>query len=81
VPDSGSIYEKWVADYGPVFAIPSILGSSRLILADPQTITHSGTEGSELSPFAHLSDGARMCLGNVVSPAFLGLISAFRYLP
>lgn len=34
------IYEKWLAEYGSVFRIPGPLGSTCVVLADPQAISH-----------------------------------------
>ncbi|KAJ7489394.1 cytochrome P450 [Mycena latifolia] len=39
-PDSGSIYEEWSNSYGPVFSVPSILGSSKIVFTDPKAIIH-----------------------------------------
>lgn len=38
--DADSVYEKWVAEYGAVFRIPAPLGSTCVVLADPQAISH-----------------------------------------
>jgi len=38
-PNLGSIYGNWEKTYGPVYEIPSILGSSILVLQDPKAIT------------------------------------------
>ncbi|KAF8119553.1 cytochrome P450 [Boletus edulis] len=38
--DSGAIYEAWAQEYGPVYAVPSTLGSERIILCDPKAIAH-----------------------------------------
>ncbi|KAJ6487823.1 cytochrome P450 [Mycena sanguinolenta] len=39
-PDPGDIYEKWAAQYGSVFSIPGVLGSRRIVLADPKSLAH-----------------------------------------
>ncbi|KIK74026.1 hypothetical protein PAXRUDRAFT_836093, partial [Paxillus rubicundulus Ve08.2h10] len=39
-PDSADIYESWAAKYGPVFQVPSLLGTSRILLCDPKAIAH-----------------------------------------
>ncbi|KAJ6598486.1 cytochrome P450 [Mycena vulgaris] len=39
-PDSGAIYEEWANEYGSVFAVPSILGSKKVVLTDPKAIIH-----------------------------------------
>ena len=38
--NSGAIYEAWVQEYGPVYAIPSTLGSKKIVLNDPKAIAH-----------------------------------------
>ncbi|KAJ7607794.1 cytochrome P450 [Mycena polygramma] len=38
--DSGAIYEEWANEYGPVFAVPHLAGSRKLILADPKAIAN-----------------------------------------
>lgn len=38
-PDLSSIYGNWEKAYGPVYEIPSGLGSSILVLQDPKAIT------------------------------------------
>ncbi|KAG6375286.1 cytochrome P450 [Boletus reticuloceps] len=38
--DSGAIYEAWALEYGPVYAVPSTLGSKRIVLCDPKAIAH-----------------------------------------
>jgi len=38
--DLGALYEKWGKIYGPVYEIPSSLGSRILILGDPKGIAH-----------------------------------------
>jgi hypothetical protein len=38
-PDLGGIYESWEKTYGPVYEIPSSLGSTILVLQDPKAIT------------------------------------------
>ncbi len=39
-PDSGSIYEAWIDEYGSVYRVPAPLGSTRVILTDPKAIAH-----------------------------------------
>ncbi|KAF8175458.1 cytochrome P450, partial [Mycena galopus ATCC 62051] len=39
-PDAGAVYEEWAAQYGPVFAIPSIMGTRTLVFTDPKTISN-----------------------------------------
>ena len=38
--DSGTIYEAWAREYGPVYTVPSTLGSKRIVLCDPKAVTH-----------------------------------------
>ena len=38
--NSGAIYEAWAQEYGPVYAIPSTLGSKKIVLNDPKAIAH-----------------------------------------
>ncbi|KIJ12886.1 hypothetical protein PAXINDRAFT_100954 [Paxillus involutus ATCC 200175] len=37
---SADVYESWAAQYGPVFQVPSLLGTSRILLCDPKAIAH-----------------------------------------
>ncbi|KIK76150.1 hypothetical protein PAXRUDRAFT_835441 [Paxillus rubicundulus Ve08.2h10] len=39
-PDSAEIYEAWAVRYGPVYQVPSLLGTSRILLCDPKAIAH-----------------------------------------
>ncbi|KAI9456893.1 cytochrome P450 [Boletus coccyginus] len=40
-PDGASAaYEGWAQEYGPVFTVPSTLGSNRIVLCDPKAIAH-----------------------------------------
>jgi hypothetical protein len=38
--DSGGMYERWAAEYGVAYMIPSILGQTRIVLCDPTAIAH-----------------------------------------
>ena len=38
--DLGVLYGKWEKKYGPVYEIPSSLGSKMLVLADPKAVAH-----------------------------------------
>ena len=38
--DFGGMYRDWEKDYGPVYEIPSTLGSTILVLQDPRAIAH-----------------------------------------
>ncbi|KAI9570092.1 cytochrome P450 [Boletus coccyginus] len=38
--DPGAAYEAWAQEYGPVFTVPSTLGSNRIVLCDPRAIAH-----------------------------------------
>ncbi|KAG5650385.1 hypothetical protein H0H81_012428 [Sphagnurus paluster] len=38
--DTGIIYEQWEKEFGPVYSIPSTLGSQEIILCDPKAIAH-----------------------------------------
>ena len=39
-PDLGGTYNNWEKTYGQAYEIPSILGSTMLVLQDPAAITH-----------------------------------------
>ena len=41
--DLGGLYGKWEKTYGPVYEIPSSLGSKILIVGDPKAIAHFWT--------------------------------------
>jgi len=38
--DAGAEYEAWAQEYGPVFTVPSTLGSNSIVLCDPKAIAH-----------------------------------------
>ncbi|KAG1818504.1 cytochrome P450 [Suillus subaureus] len=38
--DSATVYEHWAQEYGVVYMIPSVLGQTRIVLADPRAIAH-----------------------------------------
>ncbi|KAL0948964.1 hypothetical protein HGRIS_009067 [Hohenbuehelia grisea] len=38
--DSAAVYGEWAAQYGPVFRIPAILGSYKILLCDPKALAH-----------------------------------------
>ncbi|KAF9224546.1 cytochrome P450 [Gyrodon lividus] len=38
--DAGAMYEAWVEEYGVVYQVPSTLGQTRIVLADPRAIAH-----------------------------------------
>ena len=38
--DQGAVYEAWAQEYGPVYTVPSTLGSKRIVLCDPKAIAH-----------------------------------------
>ncbi|KAG2124463.1 cytochrome P450 [Suillus cothurnatus] len=38
--DSGGMYERWAAEYGVAYMIPSVLGQTRIVLCDPRAIAH-----------------------------------------
>ena len=40
VGDSGELYEGWMDQYGPVFQVPTVMGSRRTMLCDPKAISH-----------------------------------------
>lgn len=39
-PDSPEIYEAWAEKYGAVYQIPSVLGTTRIVLCDPKAVAH-----------------------------------------
>ena len=38
--DAGSIYEEWAKEYGPVYAVPTMLGGKKIMLCDTKAIAH-----------------------------------------
>ncbi|EPQ59966.1 cytochrome P450 [Gloeophyllum trabeum ATCC 11539] len=38
--DTIDMFEQWVIAYGPVFHLPSVLGSREVVLADPKALSH-----------------------------------------
>ena len=51
--EAGSSYEHWAEEYGPVFAVPSGLGKTHLVLCDPKAIQHFYTR--ETRGYIHTS--------------------------
>ncbi|KAF9233331.1 cytochrome P450 [Melanogaster broomeanus] len=45
-PDPGAMYEAWAEEYGAVYQVPTTLGQSRIILADPRAIAHFYARGA-----------------------------------
>jgi len=39
-PDGPEIYEAWAEQYGAVYQVPSVLGTTRIVLCDPKAIAH-----------------------------------------
>ena len=39
-PDGPDIYEAWAEEYGAVYQVPSVLGTTRIVLCDPKAIAH-----------------------------------------
>lgn len=37
---TGSLFEQWTKEYGPVYEVPTPLGGNRIVLCDPKAITH-----------------------------------------
>ncbi|KAG5350408.1 hypothetical protein C0989_011196 [Termitomyces sp. Mn162] len=40
LPDIGIVYEEFEKKYGPVFAVPGVMGSSSVVLCDPKAVAH-----------------------------------------
>ncbi|KAG6876262.1 hypothetical protein C0993_004630 [Termitomyces sp. T159_Od127] len=38
--DASLLMEQWISHYGPVFRVPDVMGSSRVVVADPKAVTH-----------------------------------------
>jgi len=38
--DTGSIFEQWAEEYGPVYQVPTTLGGNKIVLCDPKAIAH-----------------------------------------
>lgn len=36
----GDVYEDWEKEYGPIYAVPSTLGSKAVVLCDPKALAH-----------------------------------------
>ncbi|KAJ7742593.1 hypothetical protein B0H16DRAFT_1251932, partial [Mycena metata] len=39
-PDAGAVHEEWAAQYGSVYSIPFVLGSRKIMFADPKALAH-----------------------------------------
>ncbi|KAJ7725682.1 cytochrome P450 [Mycena metata] len=39
-PDAGAVHEEWAAQYGSVYSIPFVLGSRKIMFADPNALAH-----------------------------------------
>ena len=37
---TGSLFEQWTKEYGPVYEVPTPLGGNRIVLCDPKAIAH-----------------------------------------
>ena len=44
--DSGSIYEAWAKEYGPVYVVPWSLWKEKVVLCDPKAIAHFYAKGT-----------------------------------
>lgn len=40
VPEPARIYEEWAEEYGPVYSVPSVFGSEKIMLHDPKALLH-----------------------------------------
>ncbi|TFY51287.1 hypothetical protein EVJ58_g10649 [Rhodofomes roseus] len=38
--DAGELYEEWSEKYGPVYRVPAVLGTSKVVLCDPKAVLH-----------------------------------------
>ena len=62
--DQGEVAERWAAEYGSVYTIPTPLGSTRVVVTDPKAILHfysRETYGYVQSAFA------KIAIENIVS--------------
>ena len=60
----GGVYGDWEKTYGPVYQIPSILGSTILVLQDPRAITHLYSKDTSAY---HQSGPLRAAISYIVS--------------
>ena len=37
---TGSLFEQWAKEYGPVYEVPTTLGGNKIVLCDPKAIAH-----------------------------------------
>ena len=35
----GRLHEEWAAEYGPVYKVPTMFGSERMVILDPKAVT------------------------------------------
>jgi hypothetical protein len=45
-PDSSVLYERWAEEYGSMYSVPTGLGSTRIMLADPKAIASFFAQGT-----------------------------------
>jgi len=45
-PDSSVLHERWAEEYGSVYAVPTSLGSTQVMLADPKAIASFFAQGT-----------------------------------
>ena len=65
--DLGSMYRNWEETYGPVYQIPTTLGSTVIVLQDPGAITHMYSKDTLIYHQSRLDKAI-----------FGGLVSVFR---
>ena len=66
-PDMGGMYKNWEETYGPVYQIPTTLGSTVIVLQDPGAITHMYSKDTLIYHQSRLDKAI-----------FGGLVSVFR---
>ena len=37
---TGSLFEQWAKEYGPVYEVPTTLGGNKIVLCDPKAVAH-----------------------------------------
>ena len=45
-PDSSVLHERWTEEYGSVYSVPTSLGSTQVMLADPKAIASFFAQGT-----------------------------------
>lgn len=63
--NGGQLFEEWAKEYGPVYRVPALAGSKRVVLTDPKAVAHFYS--LETFTYVHTPMSKRG-IENIVSP-------------